>query len=202
MTAHARTSAATSLKSKASAPVRSNHVSGTAAGPLRISGPPGRREQVVVDAVDAIAAQRVGDVTKAVKAIADHGLSIEVTRLRERLPGVVATDLQRLLLSTPGVTERLFLDAIEEQLAEEEERERRAATAVQDSSVDEVADVVKSSIDHLADTLGAAIAKALGEVMGHDVTGQPQPGGTAAAARTAGKSTTIGKSPQTHGSTS
>jgi len=140
---------------------------------LEIPPPPGRREKVVDDATDALAAKYAGEVTKAEDTIDEFGLTIEVTRLRDRLHRSVGTDLQRLLLSTPGVTELLFNEAIAQQLEEEEE----ASTPVKDESVVTVATQIEyasAKIDHALSAINETtkqfqastlqIVKAVGDV--------------------------------------
>src|SRR3954469_25434557 len=83
---------------------------------LEIPPPPGKREKVVNDATDAIATTYAAEVTNAEKTIDKFGLTIEVSRLCDRLHRSVGTDLQRLLLATPGVPELLFNEAIAQQL--------------------------------------------------------------------------------------
>ncbi len=90
-------------------------------GLLRIPPPTGRLEKVVADAVAVLAKKYADDLDKAEETIEKYGLTIEVTRLRDRLARVASTDLQRLLLSTPGVAEALFNVAIEQELEQEEE---------------------------------------------------------------------------------
>src|SRR5689334_16872937 len=79
---------------------------------LEIPGPGGRPELVVGLVLKAMADARADEITRAEDAIRDNGLTIEVARLRDALLRLVPGDLQRLLLSTPGVPERLFLAAI------------------------------------------------------------------------------------------
>lgn len=84
---------------------------------LPIPSPPRQREAVVTAALDKLADALEGDRKKAQRVIDNYGLSIEVARLRDRLNRAASTELERLLLSTPGVAESLFLDAIEKELA-------------------------------------------------------------------------------------
>jgi len=85
---------------------------------LEIPPPPGRRDVVVVEALKTLAKKRKKFIGKVEDAIEDNGITIEVTRLRDRLTKLALGDTERLLLSTPGVTERLFFKAIEEELDE------------------------------------------------------------------------------------
>jgi hypothetical protein len=72
----------------------------------------------VVEALKTLAKKRKKFIGKVEDAIEDNGITIEVTRLRDRLTKLALGDTERLLLSTPGVTERLFFKAIEEELDE------------------------------------------------------------------------------------
>jgi hypothetical protein len=85
---------------------------------LEIPPPPGRRETVVVEALKTLAKKRKKFIGKVEDAIDENGITIEVTRLRDRLTRLALGDTERLLLSTPGVTEQLFYEAIEEELEE------------------------------------------------------------------------------------
>jgi hypothetical protein len=118
--------------------------------PLEIPGPPAR-EIAVKDAIAAVVAARKGKVDEARQVIDDFGLTIEVARLRERLTGLPPTDLRRLLLSTPGVPEALFLEAIKEHLKDEREE------VVSDKSVEDLGDVIKKSFADLSDALAKAL---------------------------------------------
>lgn len=102
---------------------------------LEIPRPPGKVEIVVEKAVAEIAAKLRDDLRAAERTIADYGLTIEATRLRERLARSASTDLERLLLATPGVPEALFNKAIAQQLAHEKELAAEAEAAVTDNSV-------------------------------------------------------------------
>lgn len=86
---------------------------------LEIPPPPGRREKVVNEATEALATTYAAEVQKAADTIEEFGITIEVTKLRDRLHRSVGTDLQRLLLATPGVPELLFNEAIQQQVDEE-----------------------------------------------------------------------------------
>ncbi|GAA5026994.1 hypothetical protein ACFQRL_11270 [Microbacterium fluvii] len=101
---------------------------------LTIAPPPGQRERVVRESLAEIAKNHKGDLATARRVIADYGLSIEVARLRDRLSRAAQSDAQRLLLSTPGVAETLFLAAIKPQL-------EAAQQAGGDSVLDAVEDV-------------------------------------------------------------
>ena len=116
---------------------------------LPIPAPAGRVEEVVADALEALEKAHAKDRKKAEDIIEKHGLTIEVARLREKLARAATSDLQRLLLSTPGVPESLFLEAIAKQLDDEEESEKRAKAAVRDDSVD----VISKKLDKIATQL-------------------------------------------------
>jgi len=83
---------------------------------LEIPPPPGQRELVVVEALKTLTKKRKKFIGKVEDAIEDNGITIEVARLRDRLTKLALGDTERLLLSTPGVTEKLFYKAIEEEL--------------------------------------------------------------------------------------
>jgi hypothetical protein len=83
---------------------------------LEIPPPPGEREIVVVEALKTLTTKRKKFIRKVEDAIEDNGITIEVARLRDRLTKLALGDTERLLLSTPGVTEKLFYKAIEEEL--------------------------------------------------------------------------------------
>lgn len=102
---------------------------------LEISRPPGKVEIVVEKALAEIAAKLRDELRSAERTIADYGLTIEATRLRDRLARAASTDLERLLLATPGVPEALFNKAIAQQLEHEKELEAEAEAAVTDNSV-------------------------------------------------------------------
>jgi hypothetical protein len=86
---------------------------------LEIPPPPGQREIVVVQALKTLANKRKDVIDTVEDAIEANGITIEVARLRDRLTHLALGDTERLLLSTPGVTEKLFFKAIEEELEEE-----------------------------------------------------------------------------------
>jgi hypothetical protein len=98
---------------------------------LSIPPPRGRVEAVVASALAELARTYDAEVDKAEETVEDFGLTIEAMRLRDRLARAARTDLQRLLLSTPGVTERLFNEGIAAQVEEEAE----LGAAVKDESV-------------------------------------------------------------------
>jgi len=103
---------------------------------LPIPKPPGRREQVITDALKQLEEDLAEDHDKAEETIEKYGLTIEVARLREKLARGATTELQRLLLSTPGVAEKLFNEAVEKQLKDaEEEEEGDDEDDVKDDSV-------------------------------------------------------------------
>jgi hypothetical protein len=83
---------------------------------LEIPPPPGEREIVVVEALKTLTNKRKKFIGKVEDAIEDNGITIEVARLRDRLTKLALGDTERLLLATPGVTEKLFFKAIEEEL--------------------------------------------------------------------------------------
>ena len=126
--------------------------------PLETPAPAPPPERVVRDVLAGLADKRKEEVTKAQKAIQEFGLTIEVTRIRERLAGMPPTDLRRLLLATAGVPEALFLAAIAEQLEEEEAKDE----AVTDTSVDDLGKAIQSSFTELSKALTEAL-KAIAE---------------------------------------
>jgi hypothetical protein len=83
---------------------------------LEIPPPSVPREIVVVEALRTLTKKRKKFIGKVEDAIEDNGITIEVARLRDRLVNLALGDTERLLLSTPGVTEKLFYKAIEEEL--------------------------------------------------------------------------------------
>jgi hypothetical protein len=87
---------------------------------LEIPPPPGQREIVVVEALKTLAKRRKKFVGKVEDAIENHGITIEVARLRDRLTKLALGDTERLLLSTPGVTGKLFYKVIEEELEDDD----------------------------------------------------------------------------------
>lgn len=135
---------------------------------LQIPPPAARLEKVVADAVAALAKKYAGDLVKAEETIEKYGLTIEVTRLRDRLARAASTDLQRLMLSTPGVPEALFNAAIEQQLEQEEEEEDRdEATTVRLakslSAVDRSSKRLEHSSEAIVEMLGRVV-DALGDL--------------------------------------
>lgn len=92
---------------------------------LSVSPPRARLEGVVTGAVERLEKARAKDLKRAEEAIEEFGLTIEATRLRDRLEQAALSDVDQLLLSIPGVAESLFLEAIKSEL-EEAERERHA----------------------------------------------------------------------------
>lgn len=102
---------------------------------LPIPPPSGRRERVVTDALNQLAEDFEAEHDKAEKTIDKFGLTIEIARLRDKLTRGATTDLQRLLLSTPGVPEKLFNEAVEKQLAEAEKDEKSGVDDVKNDSV-------------------------------------------------------------------
>jgi hypothetical protein len=129
---------------------------------LQIPPPAGHLEKVVADAVAALAKKYAHDLAKAEATIEKYGLTIEVTRLRDRLARAASTDLQRLLLSTPGVPEALFNAAIEQQL-EQEEKEEGSDEASTDrlakslSAVDRNSKRFEHSSEGIVETLGKIV---------------------------------------------
>ncbi len=118
---------------------------------LEIPPPPGRREKVVNDATEALATTYAEEVQKAADTIEEFGITIEVTKLRDRLHRSVGTDLQRLLLATPGVPELLFNEAIAQQVAEEEV----VGKPVKDESVVSIAGRIESASSTIEQALSA-----------------------------------------------
>jgi len=118
---------------------------------LEIPPLPGRTEEVVVKAAKALSDKYAAEVEKAEQTIADFGLTIEVTRLRDRLARSAGTDLQRLLLATAGVPELLFNEAIAAQLDEEE----AAGAAVKDESVQSISTRIVETSASLQASLSA-----------------------------------------------
>ena len=122
-------------------------------GSLHLRPPGWRREPVVGDVLAEMTAGRADELARARKVIAEHGLSIEVARLRERLSRAPVSDLGRLLLATPGVPEQLFLAAIEEQLGDEVRAEKAETEGVRDDSVTEMGKLLSAAIERLGDAL-------------------------------------------------
>jgi hypothetical protein len=118
---------------------------------LQIPPLPGRREKVVQEAVAGLVDTYADEVTKAEETIKKFGLTIDVSRLRDRLARSAITDLQRLLLSTAGVPEFLFNEAIASQLAEEEE----AGSPVKDTSVVSIGGQIQDASKTLEQSLSA-----------------------------------------------
>ena len=104
------------------------HLNGSSRRVLSVSQPRARLEGVVVDAIDGLKKKHAKDLKRAEEVIEEYGLTIEATRLRDRLEQAALSDLDQLLLSTPGVIETLFLEAIKSEL-EEAERERASGAS-------------------------------------------------------------------------
>jgi hypothetical protein len=121
--------------------------------PLEIPAPAPPPERVVRDVLAGLADKRKEKLIEAQETIQEFGLTIEVTRLRERLVGMPPTDLRRLLLATAGVPEALFLDAIAEQLEDEQEKDQ----AVTDASVDDLGKAIQTSFAELSKALTEAL---------------------------------------------
>src|SRR5688500_11519299 len=83
---------------------------------LPIPRPSRRREEVVTAALKKLEDSYEDERKEAEETIDEYGLTIEVARLRDRLDRVASSDLERLLLSTPGVAEKLFNKAIEKEV--------------------------------------------------------------------------------------
>jgi hypothetical protein len=94
---------------------------------LAIPPPGGTLEEVVATAVKHLAKKHKSEVDQAEETIEQYGLTIEVSRLRDRLARAATSDVERLVLSTPGVPEALFNKAVEKELEEEERRESRSS---------------------------------------------------------------------------
>ncbi len=120
---------------------------------LPIPRPPGRREGVVAAALQRLADKYATERQRALATIEKYGLTIEVDRLRDRLSRSATTELQRLLLSTPGVPEALLNLAIARQLEELE--------AGQNNRDEEVKNATVARLGDLGDTLGTALLEAL-----------------------------------------
>jgi hypothetical protein len=118
---------------------------------LEIPPPPGRREKVVNDSTEALATTYAEEVQKAADTIEEFGITIEVTKLRDRLHRSVGTDLQRLLLATPGVPELLFNEAIAAQV----EEEGVLGKPVKDESVVSIATRIESASTTIEQALSA-----------------------------------------------
>jgi hypothetical protein len=93
---------------------------------LAIPPPGGTLEEVVVSAVNKLAKKYKADLEQAEETIEKYGLTIEVNRLRERLARAATSDVERLVLSTPGVPEALFNKAVEKELEEAQAGESRS----------------------------------------------------------------------------
>jgi hypothetical protein len=118
---------------------------------LQIPPLPGRREKVVKEAAATLVRKYADEVREAEDTIKKFGLTIEVSRLRDRLARSAVTDLQRLLLSTAGVPELLFNEAIAQQLEEEE----KAGNPVRDTSVLSVGEQIQLASKALEQSLSA-----------------------------------------------
>jgi len=126
---------------------------------LTIPPPPGKLEVVVRTATDALARKYKRQLSAVERTIEDHGLTIEATRLRDRLSRAAVSDLERLLLSTPGVPEKLFNDAIEQQLRHERDLADRSRDRVKDESVRGIAEKIErasSSLEQSASVISDA----------------------------------------------
>lgn len=126
---------------------------------LTIAPPPGRPEAVVRTATAALGRRYRRQLTAAERTIEDHGLTIEATRLRERLSRAAVSDLERLLLSIPGVPEKLFNEAIEKQLRHERELADRSRNRVKDESVRGIAEKIEhasTSLEQSASVISGA----------------------------------------------
>ena len=122
-------------------------------GPLHLPPPGWRREPVVDQVLGEVAGSRSRDLARARNVIAEHGLTIEVARLRDRLTRAPVSDVGRLLLATPGVPERLFLAAIREQLSDEVRSEKAERETVRDDSVTAMTTLLTAAIERLGDVL-------------------------------------------------
>lgn len=114
---------------------------------LPIPAPSRRQEEVVTATLAELAKAHAKDRKKAEATIEEYGLTIEVARLRDRLNRAASGDLQRLLLSTPGVPEKLFNEAIEKQLEDEEEDDDK------DKGKDDSVDALVSKLTEIVDAL-------------------------------------------------
>lgn len=126
---------------------------------LTIAPPPGKPEVVVRTATAALARRYKRQLSAVERTIEDHGLTIEATRLRDRLSRAAVSDLERLLLSTPGVPEKLFNDAIEQQLRRQRELAERSRDQVKDESVRGIAEKIErasSSLEQSASVISDA----------------------------------------------
>ena len=110
---------------------------------LPIPAPSRRPEEVVAATLEEMKRAHRKDRKKAEETIEEYGLTIEVARLRDRLARAATGDLQRLLLSTPGVPEKLFNEAIERQLKDEEE----------DDDKDDTLEALVDKLDELLEAL-------------------------------------------------
>lgn len=120
---------------------------------LTIPPPAGLREEVVLNASRALAERMKGEdeVEQARRTVEDYGLTIEAMRLRDRLARAARTDLQRVLLSTRGIPEALFNEAIAAQLA----AEQQLASPVKDTSVVAIGQGLGSASASLTESLAA-----------------------------------------------
>jgi len=140
---------------------------------LPIAKPPGHRERIVVETIAAIEKAHGKDRKAAEDTIEKYGLTIEVSRLRDRLSRLATTELQRLLLSTPGVPETLFNRGIAQALAEAKKDE----TPVQDASVLTIATQV-TELNAVAKQLADVVADLLKGVQRNGDTGDSDGGVT------------------------
>jgi hypothetical protein len=90
---------------------------------LSIPAPKIRWERVLREARNELADKYSADRKEAEATIEEYGLTIEISRLREKLARMATTDLQKVLLSTPGVPESLLNEAIKTQLQSEKEED-------------------------------------------------------------------------------
>jgi hypothetical protein len=118
---------------------------------LAIPPPPVRIEPAVRAAREALEVTYASEVVKAERTIAKYGLTIEAVRLRDRLARSAGSDLERLLLSTPGVTEMLFNKAVAAQLDEE----KQLGSPVQDLSVQSIGARIEAASKTLERSLSA-----------------------------------------------
>jgi uncharacterized phage infection (PIP) family protein YhgE len=118
---------------------------------LEIPPLPGKREKVVQNASATLVNKYAPQVLQAEETIKKFGLTIEVSRLRDRLARSALSDLQRLLLATAGVPELLFNEAISQQVEEEEQ----AGSPVKDKSVQSIGEQIQQASKTLEQSLSA-----------------------------------------------
>jgi hypothetical protein len=111
---------------------------------ITIPAPKIRWERVLKEARNELADKYSADRIKAEATIEQYGLSIEITRLREKLARMATTDLQRVLLSTPGVPESLLNEAIKTQLHSEKEQDEaeKKQTETEERNTRKVTDAI------------------------------------------------------------